>query len=118
MKSKALFIFLIICFLLIVSFSCKHDVAGCSDQEASNWDTDANLNDGSCVYPSIIKDQDFENGTHNYSDDWSTLQGNGISSDANPTSIREGFMPTSGLYYFKCVPYAWHGTSTTQHNVK
>jgi hypothetical protein len=97
--------FLIIMFLFI---SCKRDIAGCTDIEATNWSTHANLNDGSCNYRPLISDPSFERG------DWSTYSGKWYSPYAYQTDQADGFMPTAGKYYFKCTPppYYRNGTST------
>ena len=51
-------------------------------------------------------------------DDWSTYSGNGFSPYAYGTSASDGFMPTDGKYFFKCLPYSFiNGTYTKQFNV-
>jgi hypothetical protein len=95
-------LYTILIFFLFISFACvKKKVAkyGCKDMEATNFDPAADVDNGGCVYKSLITDPSFE------TDDWSYYTGTGYSYNVGPTSIGDGFMPTHGKYYLKCVPY-------------
>jgi hypothetical protein len=108
------YLYTILIFILFISFSCvKKKVAryGCKDLEATNFDPAADFDNGGCVYKSLITDPNFEN------DQWYTYTGSGFSWNAIPSSINDGYMPTSGKYYLKCIPYVNtpNGTSTKQY---
>ena len=106
-------LYTILIFILFISFACvKKKVAkyGCKDMEATNFDPAADVDNGGCVYKSLITDPSFE------TDDWSYYTGTGYSYNVGPTSIGDGFMPTHGKYYLRCVPYINkpNGTLTKQ----
>lgn len=104
----------ILTFVLPLLFSsCKRDIAGCTDIEATNLSLNANLNDGSCKYKALIMNSSFESGD-GY---WSTYTGSGFSPYAYATNIGDGFMPTNGQNFFKCIPQInfLNGTSTQQY---
>ncbi|UKN02234.1 hypothetical protein K6119_01715 [Paracrocinitomix mangrovi] len=50
MKTKVLFLSMIAGATIIAS--CKKDIYGCMDENADNYSAFANIDDGSCVYPS------------------------------------------------------------------
>src|SRR4051812_17999686 len=79
--------------------SCKRKILGCMDQEASNFKPSAELSDGSCRYTPLILDPSFE------FDHWSTLTGTGFSPYAYQSNVSDGFMPTNGSNYWKCIPF-------------
>ena len=95
-------LYTILIFILFISFACvKKKVAkyGCKDMEATNFDPAADVDNGGCVYKSLITDPSFE------TDDWSYYTGTGYSYNVGPISTGDGFMPTHGKYYLRCVPY-------------
>lgn len=104
----------ILFFVLPLLFnSCKRDIAGCTDVEATNWSQSANLNDGSCKYPPFIVNPDFELGDRG----WSTYSGNGYSWYVTYSDASDGFMPTHGQWFLKCIPDVnkTNGTATKQY---
>jgi hypothetical protein len=110
---KQIIILFITLFFVLCSSGCKKKKPGCMDATATNYDITAELSDGSCLYTWIIRDPSFEffGGTYQ------TQGGNGFSTAAYPWNSPEGFMPTDGQYYWKCVPYIGHSTQTTQSDV-
>lgn len=92
--SKVFFFFLLITLLP----ACKKDLAGCSDATAINYNIEATINDGHCNYPFFIKYPGFERG-----DDWNLPYHPSVAPSFF-TSAGDGFMPTEGSYYYKCLP--------------
>ncbi|MEI8204516.1 MAG: DUF1566 domain-containing protein [Bacteroidota bacterium] len=61
------FYLLLIIIVLMISSGCKKDIKGCTNSKATNYNSKANQDDGSCTYLSI--GQIYEGGTIFYIDD-------------------------------------------------
>jgi hypothetical protein len=108
-------LYTILIFILFISFACvKKKVAkyGCRDIEALNYSNDADFDNGNCKYTPVFQAAGFES-----NDPWVTYVGNNFSPYAVISKINDGFMPTEGQYYFKCIPTVNNsmGTWTKQY---
>ena len=97
MKSQFIIIFIN---LFILNTSCKRKKTGCMDTSAINFDLKAELSDGSCKYnppPPLFLNPSFDTGWN-----WSSAGYSGTCPAVTP--VNDGFMPTDGPYFLKCVP--------------
>ncbi|HRH12127.1 MAG TPA: hypothetical protein PLU73_11465 [Bacteroidia bacterium] len=99
--AKYFFYIFLVSSVITLSSCVKKEVPkyGCKDVEANNYDPTAYFDNGGCVYNNLILDPSFETG------DWSIYSGTGYSYWAGSTSVADGFMPTHGKSYLKCVPF-------------
>jgi hypothetical protein len=115
MQGKFIHLFLLCCAFAGFNSSCKRE-NNCTDPEASNYNSKIKwkVKHPTCTYPSFIKDLSFEK-----DDAWEIIPSKDASKHAKRSTIKDGFMPTDGESFLKCVPLASTGsisysTLTTQ----
>ena len=99
--------------LFVLSVSCKKDVKGCTDSTATNYNSKATVNDGSCAY------KPFQ-GPVNLS--FEEVSGWSQSGSYVTRSVGTAFMPTKGSYFMDLAPETtnnWYSASAAiyQENV-
>ncbi len=102
MKGNFIFIFILSGVLILFLVGCTRDIGvrGCISSDATNHNSKANIDDGSCKFRSPIYDPSFENGGTLIKYNNGNYCGNGSASN-----LGDGFMPTEGTHFFKITPY-------------
>lgn len=80
------------------------EILGCTDIEATNFNSNATKNNGTCTYSTTIKNPSFETTLQTIPQTWYHNGGSGYCGSADLSNISDGFMPTNGQYFFKCIP--------------